>query len=248
MNLQNISLVAAVLFASCYLTLGFSVQDPRLGGLGTKAPPPVIIGPEVAALINSIIQILPNPLQLKVSEVPINLTAATANSSLKIKGSLNLKTINLHNLRNLDVTQTSLVFEGLISIPLNVSLDSKRLPLYISADYSIDALVAGIIPIRGQGLLNASLDSFSFGCTGEFYALGSMTLKNFDTAMDISTLKVSLGGLFGDAELADNVGRILADLVVVGVKDNKWRVVDGVTKAFDGLKMTLKDLLDLLGP
>ncbi|CAG7836692.1 unnamed protein product [Allacma fusca] len=192
-------------------------------GSGNHVAPLQDFGPTVKEALDSILASLaegdPIPIDL-IPELRLNLTELIGaiigeNATSPIKGEMVI-TAPAIGLKPGGVCERASVILNSIVRPVDLDVLVSLPGAGIVGDYSINALLLGIIPVRGEGRFYLGVD-LSAGVTDTSLKLklGSAngTLTSFEYLFDLRSLDINLEGLIGGPDLSDKINEILNDFI-----------------------------------
>jgi hypothetical protein len=173
----------------------------------------------VDGLLASIAEGEPIPIEL-IPELRINITEILAsligaNVTSPIKGNMVITDPAIALKPGGVCESASVILNGIVQ-PLNLDVLVSLPGAGLVGDYSIDAIVLGIIPVRGAGRFYFGLDvSAGIVDTSLKFKLGSSngTFTKFDYVFDLRSIDISLEGLIGTPDLSDLINQIINDFI-----------------------------------
>ncbi|CAG7836690.1 unnamed protein product [Allacma fusca] len=213
MGLKIFTLVLCCAFTAHTFSLNkkFHKDDPI-------ATPKLDFGPGLGDLINAVIKNLTanGPVEIIPSLGPLNLTqiipAIIGEDQLNpLKGTLNLSSIALTGLDGAEIVNSTFNLGGLLS-PIKVNFDANLPGVGLGGNYGINALLLGILPVKGQGQFAMSID-ITAGGGGDLKALPSLKFSAFDYKMDLRNVDVNFEGLIGSPELSEQINKIINNFI-----------------------------------
>jgi hypothetical protein len=207
-----------------------------------KAPiaaPQVDFGPAIGDLINSILKNITanGPVELIPNLGPLNLTQILQTiigegNINPLKGSLSLSSVALIGLEGAEIVNSTINVPTLRPIEINFDVDLPGVGL--GGDYVIDALLLGILPVRGHGRFSAQID-LAAGGGGELRILMPMKFNTFDYNLLLRNIDVDFEGLIGGPELSEQINKIINNFID-----------DLITPALTGLESALHPFINAI--
>jgi len=175
---------------------------------------------------------------------------------LRMSGAINIKKITVFGLPTAEIPVSLFVINGIFNpIPLNVEVTNPSLKLRV--EFDIDGESTNFqVPIKGQGVYDISLN-LNFGIEATMKCqIGSpviVLMTDFSYHIrDLENLQVKVEGQFENAGGWFGVEAFLEDFTqqtvfnLEKVTNELFRPV--VPNYFNGLRMTLEDILEILQP
>lgn len=215
-----------------------------------RGSPRIDYGPGIVDTILEVLQGLPQSLLLVPDTGAVNLTAlslALLNSTL-LKGEATFWNVTVDSLPDTQIPVCSIVMNGIVQ-PLVVEVQATNPSVRLHGTYKTDALLSGLIPVRGQGNFSWKIN-LTADVAAKVKLLGSpLTMTDFAYAVgDLENLDIDIDGLLGGGELNQVVIDIVKTYIPIIEKNVHATLVDTVKEVFLALDLTLNDLLDLLNP
>ncbi|CAG7836693.1 unnamed protein product [Allacma fusca] len=212
-------------------------------------------GPQIKPVIEQLLELL-SAINLPIRSEPLTISLEDLlkdvigeNATSPIKGTLTLSNIVL-GLKP-GATCDSVIVNMLgITAPIPLEVVVSLPGVGITADYDLNALLLGIIPVRGTGPMYAGVDITAGVVDSAFKAKAGSTpgsFTKFDYLLDLKSILVKLEGLLGGPEISDQINKIIQNLIDDSVTPflvENLRILHPIIKAVihDALNEAVKDI------